>query len=136
VPGLSFYRRDAFCEPTSALYEPSLSLVIQGRKRVVLGAETYEYGEGSFVLTAVDLPTIAQVLDGSESYPFLSMLLKLDLAVVQEVGGEIDLHGVHASGVPSAMAVGSVTADLLDAITRLAALSDAPPASAASRAGR
>lgn len=126
VPGLSFYRRDQFCEPTSALYEPSLSLVIQGRKRVVLGAETYEYGAGSFVLTAVDLPTIAQVLDGSESYPFLSMMLKLDLAVVQEVGGEIDLHGVHAGGVPSAMAVGSVTADLLDAITRLAALSDAP----------
>jgi hypothetical protein len=30
VPGLSFYRRDQFCEPTSALYEPSLSLVIQG----------------------------------------------------------------------------------------------------------
>ncbi len=33
VPGLSFYRRDGFCEPVSALYEPSLSLVVQGRKR-------------------------------------------------------------------------------------------------------
>jgi AraC-like DNA-binding protein len=92
----------------------------------VLGSETYEYGAGSFVLTAVDLPTIAQVLDGSEFYPFLSIMLKLDLAVVQEVGGEIDLHGLRASGIPSAMAVGSVTADLLDAIMRLAALSDTP----------
>ncbi len=126
VPGLSFYRRDSFCEPVSALYEPSLSLVVQGRKRVVLGADTYEYDAGRFVLTSVDLPTIAQVLDGSEAYTFLSMILKLDLTTVQEVGGEIDLHGIRQDGIVSGMAVGSVTADLLDAIVRLAALADAP----------
>lgn len=126
VPGLSFYRRDTFCEPVSALYEPSLSLVVQGRKRVVLGSETYEYDAGRFVLTSVDLPTIAQVLDGSEAYPFLSIMLKLDLAIVQEVGGEIDLHGLRPGGAASAMAIGSVTADLLDAILRLAALADSP----------
>jgi AraC-like DNA-binding protein len=126
VPGLSFYRRDGFCEPTSALYEPSLSLVVQGRKRVLLGSETFEYGAGRFVLTSVDLPTIAQVLDGSEAYPFLSLTLKLDLQTVKEVIGEIDLHGIHSDGAWSGMAVGSVTADLLDALVRLAALGDTP----------
>jgi len=126
VPGLSFYRRDGFCEAVSALYEPSLSLVVQGRKRVVLGSETYEYDAGRFMLTSVDLPTISQVLDGSETHPFLSMMLKLDLAVVQEVGGEIDLQGILTSGAGSGMMIGSITADLLDAIVRLAALADVP----------
>jgi AraC-like DNA-binding protein len=126
VPGLSFYRRDTFCEPVSTLYEPSLSLVVQGRKRVVLGPETYDYDAGRYVLTSVDLPTIAQVLDGSEDYPFLSIMLKLDLAIVREVGGEIDLHGVDAAAGGSGMMIGTVTADLLDAIVRLAALADAP----------
>jgi AraC-like DNA-binding protein len=126
VPGLSFYRRDGFCAPVSALYEPSLSLVVQGRKRVVLGTETYEYDAGRFILTSVDLPTIAQVLDGSAAYPFLSMILKLDPATVQEVSGEIDLHGIRPDGAGSGMATGSVTADLLDAILRLAALADVP----------
>jgi AraC-like DNA-binding protein len=126
VPGLSFYRRDSFCEPVSALYEPSLSLVVQGRKRVVLGPETFEYDAGYFILTSVDLPTIAQVLDGSEAYPFLSLILKLDLATVQEVSGEIDVHGIRAGGAGSGMTIGSVTAELLDAIVRLAALADKP----------
>ncbi len=126
MPGLSFYRRDGFCEPVSALYEPSLSLVVQGRKRVVLGSETYEYDAGRFMLTSVDLPTIAQVLDAGETQPFLSIMLTLDLAAVREVGGEIDLHGLHADCGGSGMMIGSVTADLLDAIMRLAALSDTP----------
>ncbi len=126
VPGLSFYRRDAFCPPASTLYEPSLSLVVQGRKQVLLGAQTYEYGAAHFMLTSVDLPTIAQVLDGSEDYPFLSVLLKLDIATIKAVGGEMDLHGVQAGAVESGMAVGLATAELLDAVGRLAALSDTP----------
>jgi AraC-like DNA-binding protein len=126
IPGLSFYRRDSFCPPASTLYEPSLSLVVQGRKRVVLGAQTYEYGAGHFMLTSVNLPTIAQVLDGSESYPFLSILLKLDIATVKEVGAEVDLQGVRPGTVEAGMAVGIMTPDLLDAIVRLAAFSDTP----------
>lgn len=124
VPGLSLHRRDAFCEPVCAFYEPSLSLVVQGRKRVLMGSEAYEYDAGRFMLTSVDLPTISQVLDGTKAKPFLSIMLKLDLAVVQEVRGEVDLHGLHGGG--SGMMIGTVTADLLDAIVRLAALADAP----------
>jgi AraC-like DNA-binding protein len=126
LPGLSFYRRDGFCEAVSALYEPSLSLVIQGRKRVVLGSETYEYEAGQFVLTAVDLPTLSQVLEADDDRPFLSIMLKLDLATVQEISGEIDLHGLQGRAAGPGMVIGFVTADLLDALTRLAGLLDAP----------
>jgi AraC-like DNA-binding protein len=126
VPGLSFYRRDDFCPPASTLYEPSLSLVIQGRKHVLLGNQAYEYGAGDFMLTAIDLPTIAQVLDGSADYPFLSILLKLDIATIKEVAGEIDLHGAVAGAVDSGMAVGTATSELLDAFLRLMALADTP----------
>jgi len=126
VPGLSLYRRDGFCPPVSTLYEPSLSLVVQGRKRVVLGAETHEYGAGEFALTSVDLPTIAQVLDGAETYPFLSILLKLDPTAVKAMAAEIDLEGIPVTVAGSAMAVGTASANLLDAISRLAALEDCP----------
>lgn len=126
VPGLSLYRRDGFCPPVSTLYEPSLSLVVQGRKRVVLGSETHEYGAGEFALTSVDLPTIAQVLDGRETYPFLSILLKLDPATVKAMAAEIDLEGAPIAVAGSAMAVGPASADLLDAVSRLAALEDRP----------
>jgi len=126
VPGLSFYRRDSYCEPACVFYEPSLSLVIQGRKRVALGTETIEYDAGRFMLTSVELPTVSQVLDGSEAHPFLSMMLKLDLTTVREVGSEIDLHGIETGNAAAGMNVGLVTAKLMDAINRLAALEETP----------
>jgi AraC-like DNA-binding protein len=126
VPGLSFYRRDAFCPPVSTLYEPSLSMVVQGRKHVLLGAQSYEYGAGSFMLTSVDLPIIGQVLDADAELPFMSALLRLDLAMVKEVGGEIDLHGVQAGAIEAGVVVGATTAELLDAMLRLTALADTP----------
>lgn len=126
VPGLSFYRRDEACPPIAALFEPSLSLMVQGRKKVVIGSETYEYDAGRFLLTSVELPTVTQILDGSEAYPVLSMLLKLDLGLVREVAGEMDLHRVPAQAGGSGIAVGWVTADLLEPVTRLTSLADRP----------
>lgn len=126
APELAFFRRNGYTEPMSVVYPPSLSLVVQGRKRVVLGSETFEYDEGRFVLTSVDLPTVAQALDGNAAYPFLSLKLTLDLPLVREVAADIALHGPHADHVGPGMTVGVATAELLDAIGRLAALADTP----------
>ncbi|KAF1040279.1 MAG: HTH-type transcriptional activator RhaS [Herbaspirillum frisingense] len=126
VPGLFLYRRDGYCPPASYIYQPSLSLIVQGSKHVILGTQAYEYDTSHFMLTSVDLPTISQVCAASAHYPFLSILLSLDLTAVQEVGGEIDLHGIAAGDTGSGMMLGPVTAGLLDAVARLAALADTP----------
>ena len=127
LPGLTLYRRDGTTEPASMLYEPSVGFVVQGRKRVVLGSEAHEYDAARFVLTAVDLPTISQVLEADPGRPCLSMMLKLDFAVVQAIGGEIDLRGIAAtSDAESGMTFGPMTTELLDAFVRLSALADKP----------
>lgn len=126
VPGLSFYRRDAHCPPASYVFEPSLSLIIRGSKHVILGNQELEYGPGRFMLTSVDLPLVSQVLGASTEYPFLSAMLRLDFALVQEVAGEIDLHGIPTSDAGAGMMLGPDSAALLDAVARLAALADTP----------
>lgn len=126
LPGLSFHRRDAFCEATSAVYEPSLFLVVRGRKRIVIGADIQEYDPDHFALTAVELPTLSQSLDASPDRPFLSLLLKLELAVIQDVSAEVDVEGLHGVGGAPGMSRARVTPDLLDAVVRLIALLDTP----------
>lgn len=127
LPGLTLYRRDRPTEPASMLYEPSVGFVVQGRKRVVLGSDAYEYDAAKFVLTAVDLPTISHVLEANPSQPCLSVMLKLDFAIVQAVGGEIDLQGLAVtSSAESGMAFGYMPTELLDAFVRLLALADKP----------
>jgi hypothetical protein len=54
--GLTLVKRTSPVPPTPYLYDPSLAMIIRGRKRVILGNSTYWYDESLFLLTAVNLP--------------------------------------------------------------------------------
>jgi len=45
---------------TSAAYEPSLVVFVQGQKRINLGKTTYLCDESNFLLTSIDLPVVSQ----------------------------------------------------------------------------
>ena len=62
IPGLSLFRYAAPSEPVSYMHEPSICLIAQGAKRVVLGKETYTYDAYHFLITSVELPVVAQVM--------------------------------------------------------------------------
>lgn len=57
IPGLSLFRRDEPTEPISGMYEPSICMVAQGAKRVLLGDDTYVYDAHHYLITSVHLPT-------------------------------------------------------------------------------
>jgi AraC-like DNA-binding protein len=126
APGLVLFRRDGPCEPASALYEPSLSLVIQGHKRAIVGDHEYDYDPRHFLLTSVDLPTMSHVIDGRPERPFLSLMLKLDLGVAQEIAADLASRGVAADVPGSGMMIAAVDEGLLEPVTRLVALIDRP----------
>jgi hypothetical protein len=50
VPGLSLFRREEPTEPISGIYEPSVCLVAQGAKRVLLGDDTYVYDARNYAI--------------------------------------------------------------------------------------
>ena len=45
IPGVTLHRRVAPTAPCSATYEPGVTVIAQGRKRVDLGRTTFIYGE-------------------------------------------------------------------------------------------
>jgi AraC-like DNA-binding protein len=126
VPRLTLHRRPDPTAPCSMLYQPSLTLMVQGRKRVELGARTFLYGEGRYLLTSADLPIVSRIVEASEQKPCLALSLKLDLAMVRELIAREDgaAPGVRA-GDP-AMVTGVATAAFLDACRRLLELLDSP----------
>ncbi|MGB6159007.1 MAG: AraC family transcriptional regulator, partial [Acidobacteriaceae bacterium] len=66
IPGLALYRRTA---PTScflATYEPSLTIFVQGRKRIDLNGVEYFCDSSSFLLSSIDVPAQSQILEASE----------------------------------------------------------------------
>lgn len=125
LPGFTLTKRTAPVAPTTYLYDPSLAMIVQGRKHVILGKSSYWYDESLFLLTAVDLPTITEVLDASPEKPYVSIVLKLDLAAARQLIADIDLDD-SAGLTGTAMAVGPATTQLFEALERLVQLLSAP----------
>jgi len=125
-PDLTLCRRDDPTEPTAVVYEPSLSLVIQGCKQVVLADETFVYTPDDFLITLVDIPTVGRVLEASPERPLLAVLLKLDPRAIAQLIIDSDLPPLSTPNVGRAMTLSPVSLPLLSAVQRLLDLLDSP----------
>jgi AraC-like DNA-binding protein len=131
IPGLSLYRRTSPTAPCSMTYEPSLTLLAQGRKRVDLGRTSFIYDASRFLLTSIDLPVVSRIIEASEQTPLLSLSLKLDMPMVRELISRFDRYDedIHVAEAPSGapgMAIGKATVELLGACCRLVDLIRTP----------
>lgn len=119
IAGLSLFRRDEPTEPISGMYEPSVCLVAQGAKRVILGDDTYVYDAQHYLITSVHLPTVVQIIDASKQKPYLGLRLTLDLREISKMMVDSDLPVPHVQQSSRGMATGEVTLPLLNAFKRL-----------------
>lgn len=126
IPGLGLRRYEDPTEPANYLHDPSVCLVVQGAKRVLLGNEEFVYDANHFLITSVGLPVVAHVTEASKDAPLLGLIMKLDLRVVSQllVDGDLPVHRVQQS--PRGMAVSEVSPALLNAFIRLIDLLEEP----------
>jgi len=126
ILGLTLYRRTSPSPCYPAMCEPSLNVFVQGGKRIALAGTTYLCDESTFVLSSIDVPVVSQIVAASEDVPLLSMLLKLDMAVVREILSHEEFQAPDGSSPARGIAIGKTTVDLLKPFCRLMDLLDAP----------
>ncbi len=126
IPGLMLYRRTAPTAPCSMTYEPSVTVIAQGRKRVELGRNIFIYDPSRVLLTSVDLPVVSRVVEASDKAPCLGLSLKLQMPMVREVLKQEEIRMGEAPSSSPAMAIGETTAEFLSACCRLLDLLDTP----------
>ncbi|HEY5394787.1 MAG TPA: AraC family transcriptional regulator [Trebonia sp.] len=126
IEGLMVTATDAPTAPLAAVAEPSMGLVIQGRKRTMSGDRVFDYAAGEFLVSQLDLPVVGQVTAASAERPFLGIGLRLKPSEIAAILLEsaITLGGTSARA--PGIAVAGADAPLLDALARLAGLLDAP----------
>ena len=126
LQGLHLYRRSSLLELLHGVSEPSVAVIAQGSKEVLLGENRYRYGPSQYLLATVELPTIRRVLEASKERPYLSLRLELAPTLV----GSVMLEAGHAwprgPADVRAIDVSPLDANLLDAFVRLVRLLDAP----------
>lgn len=126
IDGLKLIQRTHPTGPLAVTYEPSLAVVVQGRKQIELGGATIVYDPSRFLLTSLDLPVMSRVTEASPRRPYACLALKLEMPVVRELAARIDPGPQELAAHGPAMATGPVTEELLGALCRLVSLLDAP----------
>lgn len=125
VPGLSLIRS---LRPTGldyAISRPLVCLLLQGHKRVTLGAETVAFAAGDSLLISADVPTVSQITQASVGQPYLSLVMDLDLSLLADL--MVEIRGAAGTS-PSAMRVEPTDAETTDAALRLVRLLERPSA--------
>jgi AraC-like DNA-binding protein len=125
VAGLTLSQFSTPSDLVAIIYEPSLCIVAQGAKEVLLADEEYRMDAAQSLLVSVALPVNARVVEASTNRPYLAVRISFDAAVVGELLA--DQPTGPPLGPPSrGLVVSPVDAPLLDAVTRLVGLLDNP----------
>lgn len=119
ISGLTLFRRESPTGPINGLYEPSLCLVAQGSKRVLLGEDTYIYDSQNYLITSLHLPTIVQVTEASREKPYLGLKMTLDPKEISQMMLDNPIPPPRIQQSSRAMATGKMTQPLLEATHRL-----------------
>src|SRR5579863_9941309 len=74
IPGLTLYRRTAPTAPCSMTYEPSVTVIAQGRKRVELGRNIFIYDASRFLVVGLfELSHSAFALTSASAFAYGTM---------------------------------------------------------------
>ncbi len=128
IPNLVFFRRETIVPPCLCLLEPSIVLVVQGEKQMLVGSEAYPYNIGRFLVTSLDIPANSEVVTASPDKPCLGLTLKLDLRIMAELiaQGGLPFPVERPNDKGTGVGIGTVTPALLQPFKRLLDLLDEP----------
>lgn len=125
--GFTLFRRDDTDKAHQPMvYEPVFIIIAQGTKNVRLGLDELEYGDNSYFVSGIDIPTSCAIKGISESYPFLSLMLKLDKVLLSQMAGEVPPQGNGIMPYTQGAMIADLDAGFMDAVIRLVELMERP----------
>lgn len=124
VKGLVVNKWPHTTDPTSYSMKPSICLIAQGVKRVILGEETYVYDASQFLISSVDLPIVANIVEANSEKPYIGIVLELDLKEISQLIVESGMRFHQSKQSQTGIALGELNQPILNAFQRLLDLCD------------
>jgi AraC-like DNA-binding protein len=118
LDGVKFVRANRHRPRMPVMYEPSIVIVCQGRKRGFLGEQTFVYDARHYLVMAVPLPFECET-EASDMEPLLAVTIKIDLTVVAELLIALNDTRGPLRGEPRAFYATPIDPALGDAVLRL-----------------
>lgn len=124
LPRLFAYTLNHTTEVDPLIYDPAVSLVIQGTQRMFIGDQVFEFGPGQSLIVAAELAALGQICEASHEKPFLALGLFLDTALLSDI--LIEVAGIPDLPMGSGYGVSTAGTTLVSAWRRLFELHDHP----------
>jgi len=121
IDGVLLSYVDAPTPPMASLATPVFALVAQGRKRLAVGDQVFEYGAGDYLVVSVDLPVTGHFTEASREKPCLGVGLTLRPDAIAAL-----LLEHRPEGATAGLSVNRAPAELIDAVIRLLRVADDP----------
>ncbi|MEM1347455.1 MAG: AraC family transcriptional regulator [Myxococcota bacterium] len=125
VPGMGLFQRREPTEFTADFYEPFVCLILQGRKETIFDDISMEVAAGQSLLVSHDVPVRARIREASSEFPYLSVVLRLDIPLLRSLYDEVGAAALDELEGRSC-AVHEADPRLIDCLERTLALADDP----------
>ena len=126
IPALALWRFSHPTELTPGLQQPAIYVVVQGRKHVEFGGETYVYDPSQYLAVSLELPVVSRVVEATPDVPYLCMTLRVDARELAALIVETGRPAPRDDHDGRALFVSPLEAPLLDGLLRLVRLLDTP----------
>jgi AraC-like DNA-binding protein len=126
IPGLAIHRWKHPTEPISYLLDTSICIILQGRKRVVLGEEDYYYQTDQFLVSSLDLPIIANIVEATEDNPYLGITYNLNQKEIANLLINSEFYQNKPQETSASITVGNMSLSLYYSFLRLISLVNEP----------
>lgn len=126
LPDVRLLRSDRPLSRTPVLYEPGIVIVVQGRKRGLLGEEVFVYDEQQYLVVSVPVPFTMET-DASADEPLLAIYLRLDHAMAAELCLQIDERNGASPAKPRGLYASPMDDALAASVLRLLEALAQPP---------
>lgn len=125
IPGLLLFRGCRTDQPTCAVLTSAFAMMAQGAKRILVGADAYDYDPQHYMIASVDLPMFSRVTSASASQPYLGLAMSIDTLKIAELSAGMS-QKLPENAVDRGIGTGRLSLDIQNAALRLARLLDHP----------
>lgn len=110
------------------VYKPSICIVLQGAKEIILGEDTLRYGAMECLAVGMTLPATGHIVEASPDAPYTGLTLELDVAMIRDVLEQLEAPPAPPANSGPCLFVRQVDDPLAECVLRLLRMCDTPKA--------
>lgn len=128
VPALSVSRVTHPVMPNHMIYRPTICVVVQGAKEIMVGDRVFEYGEMQSLIVTFEVPAVGQITKASKQEPYIGLNIDFDVTILREVMEAMEQPPRPVGDGAAGVFVQDFDGVLADCVLRLVRLTETPRA--------